>query len=43
MIVPLDSLQPPAKKTDVDEHFQMSIHVGLLCNELPGVAGLPFI
>jgi len=27
----------------VDEHFQMSIHIGLLCNELPGVAGLPFI
>jgi hypothetical protein len=42
MIVPLDSLQP-RKKNDVDEHIQMSIHVGLLCNELPGVAGPPFI
>ena len=30
------------KKTDVNEHIQVSIHVGLLCNELPGVAGLPF-
>jgi hypothetical protein len=38
----LDSLQPP-QKTDVDEHIQMSIHVGLLYNKLPGVAGLPFV
>jgi hypothetical protein len=31
------------KKTDVNEHIQVSIHVGLLCNEPPDTAGLPFI
>jgi hypothetical protein len=31
------------KKTDVNEHIQVSIHVGLLCNEPPDMAGLPFI
>jgi hypothetical protein len=42
MTFPLDSLQPP-QKNDVDEQAQVSINVGLLCNERPGVAGLPFI
>jgi hypothetical protein len=32
-----------AEKNDVNEHAQVSIHVGLLCNEPPGKAGLPFI
>jgi len=31
------------KKTDVDEHIQVSNHVGLLCNEPPDIVGLPFI
>jgi hypothetical protein len=31
------------KKTDVVEHPQVFDHVGLLVNEPPGTAGLPFI
>jgi hypothetical protein len=31
------------KKADVGEHFDMLPHVGLLCNEPPGSAGLFFI
>jgi len=31
------------EKTDVDEHSHAFIHVGLLCNEPPSMAGLPFI
>jgi len=42
-ILHLDEMTATAKKPDVDEHPQMSIRVGLLRNELPGVAGLPFI
>jgi len=34
---------PKAKKTDVVEHPQVFDHVGLLVNEPPGSAGLPFI
>ena len=29
-------------KTDVNEHIQVSIHVGLLSNEPPDIAGLLF-
>jgi len=31
------------KKTDVPEHPGVFDHVGLLANEPPGTAGLPFI
>jgi len=31
------------KKTDVAEHPKAFDHVGLLINEPPGTAGLPFI
>jgi hypothetical protein len=31
------------KKADVEEHPKVSHHVGLLSNEPPGAAGLPFI
>jgi hypothetical protein len=31
------------KKADVTEHPRVFDHVGLLINELPGMAGLPFI
>jgi hypothetical protein len=31
------------KKADVVEHFEMFDHVGLLVNEPPGAAELPFI
>jgi hypothetical protein len=31
------------KKADVVEHTEVFDHVGLLVNEPPGVAGLPFI
>ena len=31
------------KKADVDEHPEVFDHVGLLVNEPPGQAGLPFI
>lgn len=31
------------KKADVNEHNLVSIHVGVLCNEPPKIAGLPFI
>jgi hypothetical protein len=31
------------KKADVAEHPRVFDHVGLLINELPGTAGLPFI
>jgi hypothetical protein len=31
------------KKADVVEHPQVFDHVGLLSNEPPGLAGLPFI
>jgi hypothetical protein len=31
------------KKADVSEHLEMFAHVGLLVNEPPGTAGLPFI
>jgi hypothetical protein len=31
------------KKADVAEHPQVFGHVGLLVNEPPGIAGLPFI
>ena len=31
------------KKTDVAEHREVFDHVGLLINEPPGRAGLPFI
>jgi hypothetical protein len=31
------------KKTDVVEHPEVFDHVGLLVNEPPGAAGLPFI
>jgi len=34
---------PRRKKTDVAEHPQVLDHVGLLVNEPPGPAGLPFI
>jgi hypothetical protein len=30
------------KKTDVAEHGNVFNHVGLLFNEPPGIAGLPF-
>ena len=38
-------LRPPpqAKKADVMEHPEAFDHVGLLVNEPPGQAGLPFI
>jgi hypothetical protein len=32
-----------SKKTDVVEHPELFDHVGLLVNEPPGTAGLPFI
>ena len=36
--------QPPQlKKADVAKHPKVLNHVGLLCNEPPGTAGLPFI
>jgi hypothetical protein len=31
------------KKTDVEKHPEAFDHVGLLVNEPPGPAGLPFI
>jgi hypothetical protein len=34
---------PKAKKADVAEHPEVFDHVGLLVNEPPGTAGLPFI
>jgi hypothetical protein len=30
-------------KTDVNEHIEVPMHVGLLCNQPPDTAGLPFI
>jgi hypothetical protein len=30
------------KKADVAEHSEVIRHVGLLVNEPPGIAGLPF-
>jgi hypothetical protein len=40
-----DLLAPPnaKKKADVAEHLGVFDHVGLLVNEPPGTAGLPFI
>jgi hypothetical protein len=32
-----------AKKNDVLEHLKVFDHVGVLANEPPGLAGLPFI
>ena len=34
--------QRPTKKADVAEHPEVFHHVGLLFNEPPGTAGLPF-
>jgi len=34
---------PQTKKADVAKHPQMLNHVGLLFDEPPGVAGLPFV
>jgi hypothetical protein len=34
---------PPQKKANVAEHYRVSHHVGLLVNEPPGPAGLPFV
>jgi hypothetical protein len=31
------------RKADVVEHLRASIHVGLLVNGPPGMAGLPFV
>jgi hypothetical protein len=31
------------KKTDVLEHLKVFDHVGVLANEPPGLAGLPFV
>jgi hypothetical protein len=33
---------PKAKKADVTEHREVFHHVGVLVNEPPGMAGLPF-
>jgi hypothetical protein len=40
-----DRLKSPQaqKKADVVKHPKVLNHVGLLCNEPPGAAGLPFI
>jgi hypothetical protein len=35
--------QPRTKKADVAEHPKIFDHAGLLVNEPPGMAGLPFI
>jgi hypothetical protein len=35
--------QRKRKKADVAEHSEVPRHVGLLVNEPPGLAGLPFI
>jgi len=37
------SLLEIQKKTDVVEHPEVFDHVGLLVNEPPGTAGLPFV
>ena len=37
------SWPPKTKKADVAEHPKVFDHVGLLFNEPPGTAGLPFI
>jgi hypothetical protein len=34
---------PQTKKADVVKHPQVLNHVGLLFNEPPGTAGLPFV
>jgi hypothetical protein len=34
---------PPQKKADVVEHPEVFDHIGLLFDEPPGTAGLPFI
>jgi hypothetical protein len=34
---------PTSKKADVVEHPEVFLHVGLLVNGPPGLAGLPFI
>jgi hypothetical protein len=36
-------LRTPQKKADVAEHPKVFHHIGLLVNEPPGTAGLPFI
>jgi hypothetical protein len=33
----------PKKKADVVEYLKVFHHVGLLVNEPPGMAGLPFV
>jgi len=43
MLRSLSPLTLRAKKTDVAEHPQVFRHIGLLLNEPPGVARLPFI
>ncbi len=53
-MTPFDSLKPRRdrgferrgmrnKKADVAEHFHVFAHAGLLVNEPPGQAGLPFV
>jgi hypothetical protein len=37
------TIQPRTKKADMAEHPEVLDHVGLLTNEPPGTAGLPFI
>jgi hypothetical protein len=39
----LGSVTARNKKTDVVEHPEVFGHVGILINEPPGTAGLPFI
>ncbi len=43
MAIIVDFAAAQMQKTDVLEHPQVLQHVGLLINEPPGTAGLPFI
>jgi hypothetical protein len=42
-LVTAGSREAETEKADAAEHPQVFDHVGLLVNELPGSAGLPFI
>src|SRR5205814_473228 len=43
LVIAAGPRHPKQKKADVAGHLQVPRHVGLLVNEPPGLAGLPFI